>query len=397
MKLSHLIFAITVILLLTAALFSHFNFEGDFDGIYLLKGPPGKLFELKDDILLGEYERLIAKIEFQAFHERWRSKDKTGDGHPYLKYQWSRKTGKGYFISFFPDGTKFLACFGRYLDDFKNPVKGLFVGGGLPKSHYETAEVKMNQTGVAFFSGKEWHHLWCNANEAIFSSADATKQITPGQWEFLGSKVLFASQFRLALKSSHLAKVGQIPVKIDRYLIYHAGDRFFTLINRLTNTGDSPLCYHYTYGDEPWVGDYGSSEGNVGWTRERLYNYEDMIDTRKNSYAGMFDYGNPVIGEKPVNFTGLANFLEWQGDNLPTTAYFSNRLGILPSETAKVPLSDKTNRVLMLQWDSRTLLPGQSGTMILTIGMAENDPKSGIPRKPAVTLDPEELRYILSR
>jgi len=133
MKRRHLIFAITAILLLTAALFGRFNFDGVFDGIYLLKGPPGKLFELKDDILLGEYERLIARIEFQAFRERWRSKDKTGDGHPYLKYQWSRNTGKGYFISFFPDGTKFLACFGRYLDDSKNPVKGLFVGGGLPR------------------------------------------------------------------------------------------------------------------------------------------------------------------------------------------------------------------------------------------------------------------------
>jgi hypothetical protein len=122
-----------------------------------------------------------------------------------------------------------------------------------------------------------------------------------------------------------------------------------------------------------------------------------MIDLDKNSYAGIFDCDNSVSGEKRGSFTGLANFIEWQGDILPTTASFSNRIGALPAETTKTPKPGKGNRVLTLQWDSRTLLPGQSDNMILTIGMAENDPKTGAPLKPAVYLDPEELRFLLSR
>ncbi len=373
---------------------TRFDLDGPLEGLYLLKGENGHLFEVKHDILLGEYQRLIGKVEFEALYARWRSETSVDKGRPYLKYQWHEKGGRGYFVTFFPDGSKFLACFGRFVDDGKKAVKGLFVGGGLPYSHYENAELKMNETGVAIYNGREWHHLWCNANEAIFPASDPRIQIPPSNWEFLGSRVIFASQYQLIIKSSHLVRLDTVPVRVDRYMIYHAGDRFFTLVNRLTNIGNSRASYCYVYGDEPWVGDYGTSIGNVGWTRDRLYYYESHIDLTKYNYAGIYDYGNPVIHEKSAQFTGLANFIEWQGDALPDLAYFSNRIGVEPSDGALIPLSDKSNRVLMLQWAYRQILPGQSEQMVLTIGMADNDPKTGFPLKPDVRLDAAELHYL---
>lgn len=314
-RVHQLILAVVLLLFSLSINFGCFSFHGKPDGIYLLKGSSGKLFELKDDILLGEYERLIAKIEFQAFYERWRSKEKAEQGRPYLKYRWSAKDGRGYFISFFPDGTKFLTCFGRYVDDNNNHVRGLFAGGGLPRSHYENAALKTNETGSVAFDGKEWHHLQRKTEEAIFSAYDPSIQIKPGQWEFLNSEVLFASQFLLALKSSHLAKLGTISVRMDRYLIYHAGDRFFTLVNRLTNSGAAPIGYNYTSGNEPFTGDFRSPADNRGWKSEA----------------------------------------------------------------------------------SIALLPGRDETVVLTIGMANNDPETGSPRKSSVNPDPEELRFFLSR
>lgn len=374
---------------------TRFDFGSQIDGIYLLKGGKGHLFELKDNILPGEYHRLIGKVEFEALYSRWRSEKNADKGKPYLKYQWHEKDGRGYFITFFPDGSKFLACFGRFIDDGNKPVKGLFVGGGLPYSHYEEdSELKMNETGVAFYNSREWHHLWCNANEAIFPASDQRTSISPGSWEFLGSRVVFASQYQLIIKSSHQVRLDTVPVRIDRFLIYHADNRFFTLAIRLTNIGNSPASYCYAYGDEPWVGEFGTAAGNVGWARDRLYYYESHIDLTKNFYAGMYDIGNPVIRENRDGFTGLANFIEWQGGVLPDLAYFSNRFGVEPSDGASIPLADKSNRAMALKWASRQIQPGQSEQMVLTIGMADKDPATGFPRKPETRLDRAELEFI---
>jgi hypothetical protein len=373
---------------------TRFDFDGPLKGLYLLHGEKGCLFELKHDIVFGEYRRLIGRVEFEALHARWRSEKDADKGKPYLKYQWNEKAGGGYFLTFFPDGSKFLACFGRFVDDGNKPVKGLFVGGGLPYSHYETDDkLKRKETGVAFYNGKKWHHLWRNANEAIFPASNPGGFITPGSWKFLGSRVLFASQYQLIIKSSHLVRLDTAPVRLDRYLIYHAGDRFFTLINRMTNIGKSPVSYCYAYGDEPWVGDFGTAAGNIGWTRDRPYYYESHIDLTKNSYAGIYNAGNPVIRESD-RFTGLANFIEWGGDAPPDSAYFSNRIGVEPSDNVMIPLGDKFNRTLLLKWSNREIPAGQSNQMFLTIGMADNDPKTGFPRKPPVQLDKSELEFI---
>ena len=70
------------------------------------------------------------------------------------------------------------------------------------------------------------------------------------------------------------------------------------------------------YGDEPWIGDFGSSAGDVGWMGKELIKTEREIDTDKNTYFGMFDYGNDLAGEMH-NFTGIANFIEWPKSDRP--------------------------------------------------------------------------------
>jgi hypothetical protein len=271
MKRTRLIIIVSALLLFVLGITSSdFSFHGKPEGIYLLKGTDRKLIVLQDHLKLADYERLIARVEFEALYDRWRSKEKSAQGRPYLKYSWHAKKGSGYFISFLPDGTKFLVCLGRAIDAANNPVKGLFPGGGLLGSHYETAALKTNATGVVFFDGKEWQHLRHKADEALLSQADPSLRLEPGQWEFLGSRILFASQFHLALKSSHLAKVGAVPVSIDRYLIYHAGDHFFTLANRLTNLGTAPLGYHYSCGNEPSTRAISTPTGNSGWPEKKM-------------------------------------------------------------------------------------------------------------------------------
>jgi hypothetical protein len=391
MKRTRLIIIAIVFMLFSYGIYSsRFSFHGKPQGIYLLKGAGRELFELKDHLQLVEYERLIAKIEFEAFYERWRSKDKAADGTPYLKYSWGKKTGSGYLISFFPDGSRFLACLGRFPDADSNPVKGLFVGGGLPSAHYENAALKTPETGVAYYDASGWHHLWGSTDEALSAADAAQGPIRPGRWEFIGSEILFSSQYQLALKSSHLVRLGQQQLRVDRYFNYHAGDRFFSLVNRLTNPGSLPLVYHYSYEDGPWRPHAGTPDSKG---RQDSTTHIDLIN---NYYIGLSGYRYSPDLERAAAGS-IANFLSWQGGALPSSGYLTRKPVTTLSAKGKAPLKDCMSREIMLRWQARTLMPGQSETIMLTIGMADNDRQTNTPRCPAVAIDPAELRFLLSR
>lgn len=385
---------LTLILILTA--FIRFDIEGDLEGIYLLKGINGKLLEVRDDVFLGEYERVLWKFDVHPFLARITKSEETQlQAATYLKYKWHQGKGHGYIQSFLADGKKLILCFGRFLDSDNKSPNGLFVGGGLPYSKYEDSMVKMNETGMAYFDGKNWQHIWCNANEAIVSASNPKVMIYPSSWQFLGSKVLLASNSELIIKSSHQTKIDEVPVRIDRFAIMRAGDTYFLLVIKVTNIGDSPTGYYYVYGDEPWVGDYGSSAGNVGWTAERLYYYESVVDPLRHSFAGMYDIGNKVVPGERGNFSKTANFIEWIGMVRPALVYFSNKEGKISDESMKVPLYSRDNRVIFAQWGPRPLLPKQSETIIMAIGMAEHDQRTDFPRKPEVRINWDDLNYLL--
>jgi hypothetical protein len=109
----------------------------------------------------------------------------------------------------------------------------------------------------------------------------------------------------------------------------------------------------------------------------------------------MYDCGNSVIPGEAAGVTHMANFIQWLGDARPNLVYFSNRIGSFAEEGERVPLSDKENRVIMLQWGPRYLLPQQSELLILAIGMADHDAATGFPQKPEVSVDRNFLNLML--
>src|SRR6185369_8729151 len=205
--------------------------------------------------------------------------DKHQAREPYLKYRWNKRTGNGYIQNFFPDKRIIIICLGRFLDSDQKQVNGLFVGGGLPFADYRKQNIQMNETGMAFYTGYGWRHVWCNANEGLSGGNAPDKMIFPSAWKFLGSEVLFSSTRKLVLRSRHEANVDGVPFRIDRFLTYNAGDYHFQLTIRFKNIGDRPTDYYYVYGDEPWLGDYGTSAGNVGWAADGLHYFEGPVDT----------------------------------------------------------------------------------------------------------------------
>ncbi|GAM10571.1 hypothetical protein OR1_02860 [Geobacter sp. OR-1] len=390
---------VSIILFLFVGIFVltiRFDIEGDFEGIYLLQGANGKLLEIKDDVLLGEYDRVIVKKDLPWLHSLFDNEPAHNRNEPHIKLSWNRNAGHGFIYNRSPDGTRFVICLSRFQDSEGKAPRGIFIGGGLPYSRYEESTVQLNETGVAFYNGARWFHIWCNANEAIAGGSSPEKMVFPSSWEFLGSKIHYDTSKKVMLQSSHRVLLDGVPFQIDRFLIYRAGDQYFVLANRFKNLSEKPAAYFFVYGDEPWVGDYGSSGGNVGWVQDRQYYYEALIDPYKYSFAGMFDRGNPIVLGEKGPYSGMANFIEWVGDIKPDLVYFSNKEGKVNDESARVPLSSRDNRVMFLQWGPRLLAPQQTETNVMAIGMASKGATGAQPVKPDIRIDWADMHYIMT-
>jgi hypothetical protein len=356
-----------------------FDIGGHFEGLYLLREKGSNKYEIADHLFVGREKQIVYAMDLgNRYYKIARNMlPKHNENFNHLHCEWNPKDGNGMVSNYFADGTALVTYLGRYLDEEKE-VHGIFVGGGLPETVESNVNYNMNNSGMTYFDGKRWYHIWCSVNEGV-GSAVTGKALTPSHWEFIGSGVEQKSADKVTITSSHKTFIDDIPVRIDRKIRFTAGQPYFNLEITLTNIGTAPLFYNYLYGDEPWVGYYGTSLGDVGWVKDRIINYEEMIDTTKYSYAGIADIGNRVIGEQPV-YTNLANFIEWFGPERPMYGYFANNMDVLPKPNQKIPL-ESNERFIGLSWQ-RKLEPSESSTLRLAIGMAMLDPKTGIPVKP---------------
>ena len=361
-----------------------FDYHRDHEGIFIFSGVNGAWLEIGDDLFPEESHRLLWGRALGHL-KNVESNGACGPSNkPCISYEWNTKSGRGFIKSAYPDGRKIVFNLGRFLDSDKLPVSGLFMGGGLPPGDPDFKLFDKNETGMAYYDGHRYFHIWCNVNEGILDAANVP--IYPSQWKYVSSKVLESSVNDLTIVSRHVVLVNKVPVAVERFLFYQNGDPYVTFVTKLRNTGTTPTMFTYLYGDEPWLGDYGSSAGNVGWLEDRLVLTETEIDTRRYSYAGMFDYGNPLAGESHDFYSKKANFIEWRPESRPDSGYFSNQIGQYAAAEQKVPLASLSDRVIILQWGPRILYPGQTYSFTISVGMAGNDPKTGLPVKPETRL-----------
>lgn len=390
MKHKHALVAAAVMLCLvvtTCLTKVRFNNKHDLEGFFVLKGDNGYWLEVTDDLFPEEMDRLIWGKPFDWFEESINSDACQSSNSPCLSFEWNEAAGRGFIKTVYPDGKKLLICLGRFINNASGvPARGLFVGGNLPADDPDSHIFNRDESGMAYFDGTRYFHIWCNANEAIYAADQSMMPIFPSLWEFRGSQVLQQESNAVTLQSRHRVMIGSTPFAIDKTLHYHAGDTFFTLNTRITNQGTSPAAFIYSYGDEPWLGNFGTSKGNIGWLRDQLVLNELWIDTSANTFAGMFDHGNQNIGERHGDYTDKANFIEWQRQSRPEMAFFSNSEGI-PIFSGKTHLNSPNSRFIGLRWGPRTLASGQSFEFILAVGMAGNHPQTGFPLKPNTGLN----------
>ncbi len=110
---------------------TRFDLKGHYEGVFLLKARHGALFEIKDDLYLGDGSRLIFGLDTDQAPFRYFKKEKTPEpGKSFLDFKWDKADGSGYVMNFLPDGGRILTCFSRFCDSEGHYNHGLFVGGG---------------------------------------------------------------------------------------------------------------------------------------------------------------------------------------------------------------------------------------------------------------------------
>lgn len=350
--------------------------EGRWRGLFLLRARDGRMLELQDDLYLGDGSRLVAGASFSTLR-RWLGVNRPApaDGVAALDLDWDERTGRGVVRNRLADGRELVTLLGRFEDDQGRHPRGLFVGGAVPDVAGDPAH--QNQSGMALREGDRWFHVWCNTNEALVDMDGAAFQLAyPADLRFLGSRVLVNDAQRVVLESSHEATLRRGRLRMDRFAYFTAGQPFFKLGIRLTALGPQPVTYAYLYGDEPWVGYFGTASGNIGWIEGSTFPYEGAFDTKRTRWAGIVDLK-----------TGLANYLEWLGDDLPDDGYFGNQAGRHADASALVPL-DSNEIFIGLQWVGRRLAPGEGRSMKLIIGLADRNEATGKPTRPAQAADP---------
>ncbi|MBI5190813.1 MAG: hypothetical protein HZA22_09070 [Nitrospirae bacterium] len=366
------------------AQYVRFGINEHFRGVYLLSGTGGKRYELKNDLFLGEADRLLWGIDIEDPRYRLMGRHFPPlPGRAYLDYEWDEESGDGYVRDVKPDGTEVSTIFSRFVDDDGKVTHGLFLGGALPESIKTPTQDGYNHTGMSYFDGRAWRHIWCSANEAVQESLTG-RIVTPDTWRFLGSAVEKVSPTGLIISSRHEAMVDGVPLLIKKTACFRAGDGYFVTHIDVTNSGPNPAVFSYAYGDEPWVGDYGTAAGNVGWTDGQVVETVGRVDTARHNYVGMFHYGNSLIGEGH-GYSLAADFIQWFGGPKPL-AFFSNGPRQFPKAGDTTPLAGE-ERFVGLQWGPVMLAPGRTERFTFALGMAPYDVRRGMPVKPEVNLD----------
>ena len=348
--------------------------EGRWRGLYLLRAHDGRMLELQDDLYLGDGARVITGLAFSRLRAWLGLTALATAGGPRLDLDWDERAGRGVVRNDLGDGRTLVTILGRYEDDAGGHPQGLFVGGAVPEVAADAGG--QNQSGVALHEGGAWVHVWCSVNEALVDQDAHYQPISPGAFRFLGSRVLVQDARRVVLESSHEVTTRRARLRMDRYAYFNAGEPFFKLGVWLTNLGPDAVRYSYLYGDEPWVGTFGDASGNLGWVEGAIIPFEERVDPRAVGWAGIVD-----------TKSGHANYLEWPGPDRPDTVYFSNHAGSHAEAAAAVPLH--SNEIFVgAQWDDRRLAPGETTVMRLVVGLADRDPATGRPRRPAAAAQP---------
>ncbi|HEY5285000.1 MAG TPA: hypothetical protein VIM14_19565 [Polyangia bacterium] len=304
--------------------------------------------------------------------------------HARFKIGWSPVTGKGDVVETLASGDLVRTCFHCAYSGYTG---GLVIGN-------------MNGSGMGFYPRKPLRgfksiNVFCAQDESIWDldekaeySYGWSENIGTGadgkRLEYVGGRILEHGDDHVILASENAGGC----YRVFKVAFAKAAARTWIIATRIQNRCDKPVHFDLWTGDDPWIGLYASSEGDVGWTPQGLVRNETAFGMGQFTAGGLYDLGK--IGEKPGSFSNQANFFALDPAlPLPDFAAFANRFAHGSKDVdPRRPLDNKTMTALNLGWRARTLGPGESMDMAMALGMAsarDGDAGETLPQLPVLT------------
>jgi len=319
-----------------------------------------------------------------AKHEASRPKTATPPS-PRLELRWNAKRGKGYVVQVLKNGDLLRAAFH---DAYAGYTGGLIIGS-------------LNGSGYGLWPHKPIRgfrqiNVYCAQDESIWDHQDRA-EYTYGWSENFGTG---KDGKRLAYRRGKIVETG--PGRVVLYsenaggcytvskVAYTRLDvAWWIIATQVENTCHQAVRFDFFTGDDPWIGLYRSSDGDVGWTPEALVRTETVLGVGRFTAGGFYDLGNQALGQREGSaFSNQANFV-WLDPALPLPdlTIFANRFAHDPSEIDPArPLDNKTLTALNMGWRALELEPGQRFTTAMALGLARTGQPTDIPRLPDITL-----------
>jgi hypothetical protein len=300
-----------------------------------------------------------------------------------VQVRWDPATGRGDVIHHLAGGDLLRTCFQC---TYAGYTGGLAIGseGGSGMALYPRRPTR----------GYREINVWCAQDESIWDRDDAVEY----SWgwsenfgrgddgrrlEYEGGQILEAGPARVALRTVNAGGC----YRVTRVATTRAGARWWVLATRVTNRCPHPVRFDFYSGEDPWIGRYRSSDGDVGWTPSGLVRHEAAFAPGELEAGGLYDLGNSALGQTEGTFSNQANaYVLDPAAPLPDVALFANAFAHDPADVDPArPLDNQSLTALNLGWRDRVLAPGEGLTVAFAMGMAETGEPGATPRPP--TLD----------
>jgi hypothetical protein len=241
--------------------------------------------------------------------------------------------------------------------------------------------------------------VWCATDESIWRR-DTRQEYAYG-WSknfgrgpdgvtlrYLGGQVFEDGPERVVLGSVNAAA----PFAIARWLLIDArGTLLFRV--RVRNEGRAPVPMDLWIGDDPWVGEYGTAVGDIGWHEDAWVTEERAVALAPGGCLGIADV-RPCPGTSGGPCANTANaFCLAPGAPPPSAALFANGFAHAESELVSGRrLEGTSDTAFNVGWRDVTLAPGEVFETGYALALAELRADGQTPRAPAI--DPADWRRL---
>ncbi len=280
---------------------------------------------------------------------------------------WDPDTGRGTITLTTPAGERLEI---RLQDGFEGYTGGLLLGsmGGSAFRSWPT-DAPAGTRGLS---------LWCAQDESLLlEQAERRLEYSHGWSEnfgtgpdgvplrYLGGRVLHDSPDGLLLRAENAA----MPFHLARWLQLLPDGTLLTRL-RISNVSEASIQFSFWEGEDPWVGDYGSSEGDVGWFAGALIRQEASLGASPGACLGMADLGDQPRAADPWPLAASFLCLDPLSPK-PDQLIFANGFAHGPDEVSdNTPLSDQSPTAFNLGWTHMELAPGASWELRWAMGVA---------------------------